>query len=92
MTLTEGTLPLEFAAISPNKFGAFSYQAQPAKKTAYTLSNKGLTANAGVGVAPRLQLGKTGRHHYRLQITAAQSFVGKVATFQRYRADLKRPM
>ncbi len=84
---TKSTL---LATVTTTTGGAFSYQAQPAKKTAYTLSNKGLTASAGVGVAPRLQLGKTGRHHYRLQITAAQSFVGKVATFQRYRADLKR--
>jgi plastocyanin len=78
------------ATVSTTTGGAFSYQAQPSKKTAYTLSNKGLTASAGVGVAPRLQLGKTGRHHYKLQVTAAQSFVGKVATFQRYRPTVKR--
>jgi hypothetical protein len=35
-------------------------------------------------------LTKTRRHHYKLQVTAAQNFVGKVATFQRYRAALKR--
>jgi plastocyanin len=77
------------ATVSTTTGGAFSYQAQPSKKTAYTLSNKGLTASAGVGVAPSLLLSKIGRHHYQLQVTAAQSFVGKVATFQRYRPKLK---
>ena len=43
-----------------------------------------------MAVAPSLQLSKVKRHHYKLQISAAQSFVGKVATFQRYRPKLKR--
>ena len=70
--------------------GAFTYQVQPVKKTTYTLSNKGLTASVGVGVRPSLHLSKSGLHHYMLQVTAAQSFVGKVATFQRYDATRKR--
>jgi plastocyanin len=78
------------ATVTTTAGGAFSYQAQPSKKTAYKLSNKGLTADASVGVAPSLLLSKTGKHRYKLQITAAQSFVGKVATFQRYRPALKR--
>jgi hypothetical protein len=78
------------ATVMTTTGGAFSYQAQPAKKTAYTLSNQGLTAGAAVAVAPSLQLSKVKRHHYKLQISAAQSFVGKVATFQRYRPKLKR--
>jgi plastocyanin len=78
------------ATVTTTTGGAFSYQAQPAKKTAYTLSNQGLTAGAAVAVAPSLHLGKVKRHHYQLQISAAQSFVGKVATFQRYRPKLKR--
>jgi plastocyanin len=77
------------ATVTTTTGGAFSYQAQPSKKTAYTLSNKGLTAGAAVTVAPSLQLSKVKRHHYKLQISAAQSFVGKVATFQRYRPKLK---
>ena len=70
--------------------GAFTYDAQPLKKTTYTLSNKGLTASANVGVAPSLQLAKVGRHRYSLLVSAAQSFSGKVATFQRYQPTLKR--
>lgn len=78
------------ATVTTTTGGAFSYQAQPSKKTAYTLSNQGLTAGAAVAVAPSLHLSKVKRHHYQLQISAAQSFVGKVATFQRYRPKLKR--
>lgn len=78
------------ATVTTTAGGAFSYQAQPSKQTAYTLSNKGLTAGADVGVKPLLHLGKAGPHRYRIQVSAAQSFTGKVATFQRYRRALKR--
>lgn len=78
------------ATVTTTAGGAFSYQAQPTKKTTYTLSNKGLTANIGIGVAPSLKLSKVGRHRYELQVSAAESLVGKVATFQRYRPALKR--
>jgi plastocyanin len=78
------------ATVTTTAGGAFAYQAQPSNKTAYTLSNKGLTAATSVGVEPSLLLSKVKRHHYMLQVTAAQTFVGKVATFQRYRPALKR--
>ena len=78
------------ANVTTTAAGAFSYQAQPVKKTTYTLSNKGATATIGVGVAPSLHLSKIGRHRYSVKVSAAESFVGKVASFQRYRATLKR--
>jgi plastocyanin len=78
------------ATVTTTAAGAFSYEAQPVKKTTYTLSNKGATASIGVGVSPRLHLGKVARHRYSVKVSAAQSFVGKVATFQRYRATLHR--
>lgn len=78
------------ATVTTTTGGAFIYQAQPTKKTAYTLSNKGLTAAAGVDVTPSLKLTKVKRHHYKLQISAAESFVGKAATVQRYRAKSKQ--
>jgi plastocyanin len=78
------------ATVTTTAAGAFSYQAQPVKKTTYTLSNKGATASIGVGVAPSLHLSKVGRHRYSVKVSAAESFVGKVATFQHYRATLKR--
>jgi plastocyanin len=78
------------ATVTTTANGAFSYEAQPSKKTAYTLSSKGLTAGASVGVEPSLVLRKTGRHRFTLSVVAAQTFAGKVATFQRYRPALKR--
>jgi plastocyanin len=78
------------ATVTTTAGGAFRYAAQPVKKTAYTLSNKGLTAAASVGVKPSLLLSRVRHHRYLLQVSAAQSLVGKVATFQRYRASTKR--
>jgi plastocyanin len=78
------------ATVTTTAAGAFSYPAQPVKKTTYTLSNKGAIASIVVGVAPKLHLKKVGRHRYSVKVSAAQSFVGKVATFQRFRATLHR--
>lgn len=78
------------ATVTTTAGGAFTYAAQPQKKTEYTLSNKGLTASVSVGVKPAVRLSKVGSHRYRVSITAAESFSGKVATFQRYRPTLKR--
>ena len=39
---------------------------------------------------PSLRLVKVARHKYTLRVSAAQSFAGKYATFQRYRATTKR--
>ena len=38
---------------------------------------------------PKLQLKKVSRHHYSLQVLAAESFAGKLATFQRLTATKK---
>jgi plastocyanin len=78
------------ATVTTSAGGAFSYQAQPLNKTDYALSNKSLTASASVAVKPSMKLSKVRRHHYSLTVSAAQSFAGKVATFQRYRSKLKR--
>lgn len=78
------------ATVTTTAGGAFSYQAQPSKKTEYELSNKGLTSATSVGVKPSVKLTKVKRHRYTVSVTAAASFTGKVATFQRYRSKLKR--
>jgi len=71
--------------------GKFSYAAAPLKKTAYTAKVKGSTSPAATAqVQPRLSLGKVSRHHYAVSVFAAESFAGKVATFQRYRSTTKR--
>lgn len=79
------------ANVTTTAGGAFTYAAQPLKKTAYSVKSKNLTTGAlTVNVKPRLRLGKVSRHHYSLRVFAAQSFAGKVATFQRFRAATKR--
>ena len=78
------------ATVTTTAGGAFSYPAQPTDNTSYTLSSKGATSSVSVGVKPRLQLGKIGAHRYKLQVFAAQNFLGTRATFQRYRPSLKR--
>ena len=71
--------------------GKFSYPAAPLKKTAYTAKVKSSTSPAATAdVQPRLSLGKVSRHHYTVSVFAAQSFAGKLATFQRYRSTTKR--
>ena len=71
--------------------GAFSYQTPPLMATAYTVKSKNLTSGAvTVKVLPALRLSKVARHRYALRVSAAQSFAGKYATFQRYRAATKR--
>lgn len=71
--------------------GAFSFATQPLKKTAYSVKSKNVTSStATVNVRPRLRLGKVARHRYSVRVFAADSFAGKVATFQRFRAASKR--
>src|SRR5205823_13093707 len=60
-------------------------------KTAYTAKSKSSTSPAATAnVAPRLLLRKVRKHRYSVQVSAAQSFAGKKATFQRYRKATKR--
>jgi plastocyanin len=71
--------------------GKFSYPATPLKQTAYTAKSKSSASpSATVEVQPRLGLRKVSKHHYSVRVTAAQSFAGKIATFQRYRSATKR--
>ena len=71
--------------------GKFSYAATPLRQTAYTAKVKGSTSPAAtVKVQPQLQLRKVGKHRYTVRVSAAQSFAGKVATFQRYKRSTKR--
>jgi plastocyanin len=71
--------------------GKFSYPATPLMKTAYTAKVKGSTSPAATAlVQPHLELKKVSKHHYAVKVLAAQSFAGKLATFQRYRSATKR--
>lgn len=71
--------------------GKFSYPATPLKQTAYVAKSKSSSSpSVIVKVQPRLSLSKVSKHHYSVSVSAAQSFAGKIATFQRYRKATKR--
>jgi len=70
--------------------GAFGYLAHPTKNTTYQARFKPANAAAVtspavvVKVRPRLALRRLGLGKFSMQVTAADSFVGKVVLFQRY--------
>jgi plastocyanin len=85
------TAATKLANITTTTGGAFSYQAQPLKGTAYSVQNKGVTSvSVSAAVMPRLRLGKVAKHKYSLHISAGDTFAGKYATFQRYKSSTKR--
>jgi plastocyanin len=70
--------------------GAYTTQVTPLKQTAYTVKLKNSSSLAStVKVRPLLHLRKVARHRYSLTVSAAQSFAGKYASFQRYNATRK---
>jgi plastocyanin len=77
--------------VSTTTGGAFTTQATPLKQTVYTVKSKTSTSLAAtVKVQPLLHLRKVARHRFALKVSAAQSFAGKYANFQRYNAKLKQ--
>ena len=71
--------------------GLFSALVRPLKRTSYTAKLRNTSSQAvTVQVRPRLRLGKVAVKRYSLRVSAAQSFAGKYATFQRYNAGLRR--
>jgi plastocyanin len=73
------------ATVTTTSGGAYSYAAGPVKNTAYSVRWKSATSGATtVKVRPRLKLSKLAPHRYRIRVSAAESFAGKVAKFQRY--------
>jgi plastocyanin len=79
------------ATITSTTGGAFSYQAQPLRHTVYSVRVKNAdSSTVTANVLPRLRLGKIARHRYTLHVLAAESFAGKIATFQRYNKTKKR--
>jgi Plastocyanin len=81
------------ATVTTTTGGAFSYAAAPAKNTSYEARTKlaGLpliTSGAvTVKVRPKVGLGRRSLHHFKVSVTAADSFVGKYVVFQRYIAS-----
>jgi plastocyanin len=73
------------ATVTTTSGGAYSYAAQPLRNSVYTVKWKTATGTGTtVSVRPRLQLGKVAPHRYSVRVYAADSFAGKVVSFQRY--------
>jgi len=79
------------ATVQTTTGGSYTASVKPLLNTAYTAKSKALTSTAvTVRVRPRLRLGKVAPHRYTLRVTAAASFAGKYASFQRYNATTRR--
>ena len=71
--------------------GAFSTNASPLMNTTYSAKVKSTTSNAvSVSVRPRLTLRRVAAHRFAVRVTAAATFAGKYASFQRYNGTLRR--
>lgn len=71
--------------------GVYTTTTKPLMNTTYTAKDKTVTsATATVTVRPILQLRRVGLRRFTLRVTAASSFAGKYASFQRYNATLRR--
>jgi plastocyanin len=65
--------------------GAFTASVQPLLNTTYSVKVHNATSpSTNVTVRPRVHLSKVAPHRYSVRVSAASSFAGKVATFQRY--------
>jgi len=68
--------------------GAWSLSERPTMNTQYRAKVKNATSAAvGVSVRPSVTLTKAARRKYKVRISAAQSFAGKLVTFQRFKAS-----
>jgi plastocyanin len=71
--------------------GAYTTTTKPLMNTVYTAKDKAVTSTAAtVSVRPILQLRRVGLRRFTLRVTAASSFAGKYASFQRYNGTLRR--
>lgn len=77
--------PSKLTAVQTTTNGAFTASVQPLMNTAYTARIHNATSPAvNVTVRPKVRLGKVAPHRYSVRVSAATSFAGKFATFQRY--------
>jgi plastocyanin len=81
----------KLATVATSTGGAFTSSAMPLMNTAYSAKIKNITSNAmTVRVRPQMRLSRIGSHLYALRVSAAHSFAGKSASFQRYNGTLRR--
>jgi plastocyanin len=77
--------PSKLTTVVTTANGAYTAGVKPLMNTAYTAKLRSLTSSAvTVTVRPKLALRKLAAHRYSLRVSAAQSFAGKYASFQRY--------
>ena len=68
--------------------GAWSLSERPTMNTQYQARVKNATSTAvAVNVRPSVTLAKVARRKYKVRVTAAQAFAGKLVTFQRFKAS-----
>ena len=78
------------ATVTTTAGGAYTYAVAPAKNTSYEARTKlagvPLVTSAAVmvKVRPKVTLTRTSLRHFRVSVSAADSFVGKYVVFQRY--------
>ena len=90
-TVCGQTAATKVTTVQTTTGGAYTAVVQPLRNTVYTVNVKNTSSKAvTVKVGPRLRLRKVGPHRYSLRVSAAQSFAGKYATFQRYNRTLRR--
>jgi plastocyanin len=73
------------ATVQTSTDGAFSATTQPLMNTAYAVKIRSATSpSVSVTVRPKVRVGKVAPHRYSVRLSAATSFAGKYASFQRY--------
>jgi plastocyanin len=77
--------PAQALTVDTGANGAYSAVVKPLMNTAYTVKLRNTSSSqVTVTVRPALRLVKVAAHRYSLRVTAAQSFAGKYAGFQRF--------
>ena len=72
------------SSVTSNDQGAWSAVVTPGVRTAYQAKVKGAQSSiVTVQVRPRVTLSKVAAHRFRTRVSAAQSFGGKIALFQK---------
>jgi plastocyanin len=84
------------ATVSTTTGGAFTYAVAPAKNTSYEARTKlaGVplltSAAVTVKVRPKVVLSRLSLHHFKVSVSAADSFAGKYVVFQRFVASTRK--
>lgn len=85
------TVGTKLTTVQTTATGSFATSAQPLLNTVYTAKTKASASPAvTVRVRPSLKLSRPAPHKFALRVTAAQSFGGAYASFQRYNGVLHR--